>query len=169
MQKIAHSRSYHRAMNNAIDKFYLDGIDSKDITEDFIREALITGIRCDNTDLVRKATEKKLIHGSFYGYSSPLEFAIKEMASNEVIEILVESGYELYKPRHDLTPFNGSPQELAEMWMKTNGKTKEEALGVIPMITQRIHDLEVDENLKSNELLIQLMHHQKFCQLHLLP
>ena len=45
-------------MNNAIDKFYLDGIDSKDITEDFIREALITGIRCDNTDLVRKATEK---------------------------------------------------------------------------------------------------------------
>ena len=118
-------------MNNAIDKFYLDGIDSKDITEDFIREALITGIRCDNTNLVRKATEKKLIHGSFYGYSSPLEFAIKEMASNEVIEILVESGYELYKPRHDLTPFNGSPQELAEMWMKTNGKTKEEALQLL--------------------------------------
>lgn len=118
-------------MNNEIDKFYLDGIDSKDITEDFIREALITGIRCDNTDLVRKATEKKLIHGSFYGYSSPLEFAIKEMASNEVIEILVESGYELSKPCHDLTPFNGSPQELVKMWMETNGKTKEEALQLL--------------------------------------
>ena len=107
---------------------YLDGFDSEELSEDFIREALVTGIRCDNANLVRKATGKKNIHGSFYGHSSPLEFAINEMASHEVIETLVKVGYELSKPCHDLTPFNGSPQELVDLWMETNGKTKEEAL-----------------------------------------
>lgn len=115
-------------MNRKIEKYYLDGIDSEDLTEDFIREALVTGIRCDNAELVRKATSKKRIHGNFYGYSSPLEFAIKEIASPEVIESLVEAGYELSKPCHDLTPFNGSPQELVELWMETKIETKEEAL-----------------------------------------
>lgn len=118
-------------MNNEIEKFYLDGIESKELTEDFIGEALVTGIRCDNADLVRKAAGKKLIHRSFYGHSSPLAFAIKEMASNEVIEALVKAGYKLSKPCHDLTPFNGSPQELVKMWMETNGKTKEEALQLL--------------------------------------
>ena len=118
-------------MNNEIEKFYLDGIESKELTEDFIGEALVTGIRCDNADLVRKAAGKKLIHRSFYGHSSPLAFAIKEMASNEVIEALVKAGYKLSKPCHDLIPFNGSPQELVKMWMETNGKTKEEALQLL--------------------------------------
>lgn len=118
-------------MNRKIEKFYLDGMDSKELTDDFIREALLIGIRCDNADLVRKATSKKLIHGSFYGYSSPLVFAIKAMASNEVIETLVKAGYGLSKPCHDLTSFNGSPQELVELWMETSGKTKEEALQLL--------------------------------------
>ena len=118
-------------MNRKIEEFYLDGMDSKELTDDFIREALLIGIRCDNADLVRKATSKKLIHGSFYGYSSPLVFAIKAMASNEVIETLVKAGYGLSKPCHDLTSFNGSPQELVELWMETSGKTKEEALQLL--------------------------------------
>ena len=118
-------------MNNEIEKFYLDGIESKELTEDFIGEALVTGIRCDNADLVRKVAGKKLIHRSFYGHSSPLAFAIKEMASNEVIEALVKAGYKLSKPCRDLTPFNGPPQELVKMWMETNGKTKEEALQLL--------------------------------------
>ena len=102
-------------MNNEIGKFYLDGIGPEEFTEDFIREALATGIRCDNVDLVRMAAGKGFLHGSFYGYCSPLEFAIKEMASAEVIKALVEAGYELSKPCHDLTPFDGSPQKLAEL------------------------------------------------------
>ena len=118
-------------MNNEIENYYLDGIESKELTEDFIREALVTGIRCDNADLVRKATRKKLIHRSFYGYSSPLEFAIKEMASAEVIKTLVEAGDELSKPYHDLTPFNGTPKELVELWLETKGITKEEALKLL--------------------------------------
>ena len=118
-------------MNNEIEKYYLDRIESKELTEDFIREALVTGIRCDNANLVRKASGEKLIHGSFYGYSSPLEFAIKEMASAEVIKTLLDAGYELSKPYHDLTPFNGTPEELVELWMKTKGITKEEALKLL--------------------------------------
>lgn len=115
-------------MNRKIEKFYFDGIDSKDLTEDFIREAMVIGIRCDNAKLVRKAARKFHFYNNFYGYSSPLKFAIKEMASAEVIKALVEAGYELSKPCHDLTPFDGSPQELVELWMETNGKTQEEAL-----------------------------------------
>ena len=67
----------------------------------------------------------------FYGYSSPMEFAIKEMASPEVIKALVDAGYELSKPCHDLTPFNGSPKQLIELWMEMNGKTKEEAIQIL--------------------------------------
>lgn len=115
-------------MNRKIEKFYFDGIDSKDLTEDFIREALVTGIRCDNAELVRKAARKFHFHNNFYGYSSPLKFAIKEMASDEVIETLVKAGYELLKPFFALTPFNGSPQELVDLWMETSGRTKKEAL-----------------------------------------
>lgn len=118
-------------MNREIEKFYLDGIDSNVLTDDFIREALVTGIRCDNADLVRKAAGRKLIHGNFYGYHPLLRFAIKEMASNEVIETLVKAGYELSKPFFDLTPFNGSPQELVDLWMETSGRTKEEALQLL--------------------------------------
>ena len=118
-------------MNKEIELFYLDRIDDDQLPGDFIREALITGIRCDNAELVKKAAGEKLIQGSFYGYSSPLEFAINEMASHEVIETLVKAGYELSKPCHDLTSFNGSPQEIVKMWMETNGKTKEEALQLL--------------------------------------
>ena len=118
-------------MNNEIEKFYLDIIESKKLTEDFIREALVTGIRCDNADLVRKAACKFHFHKCFYGYSSPLEFAIKEMASAEVIKTLIEAGYGLSKPYHDLTPFNGTSKELVELWMETTGITKEEALQLL--------------------------------------
>ena len=118
-------------MNNEIEKFYLDRIESKKLTEDFIREALVTGIRCDNADLVRKAACKFHFHKCFYGYSSPLEFAIKEMASAEVIKTLIEAGYGLSKPYHDLTPFNGTSKELVELWMETTGITKEEALQLL--------------------------------------
>lgn len=118
-------------MNNEIEKFYLDGIESKKLTEDFISEALVTGIRCDNADLVRKAACKFHFHKCFYGYSSPMELSIKEMASPEVIKTLVEAGYELSKPCHDLTPLNGTPKELVELWMKTKGITKKEVLQLL--------------------------------------
>ena len=118
-------------MNNEIEKFYLDRIESKKLTEDFIREALVTGIRCDNADLVRKAACKFHFHKCFYGYSSPLEFAIKEMASAEVIKTLIEAGYGLSKPYHDLTPFNGTSKELVELWMENTGITQEEALQLL--------------------------------------
>ena len=41
-------------MNNGIEKFYLDGIDSNEFTEDFIRKAIAIGIRCDNVNLARQ-------------------------------------------------------------------------------------------------------------------
>ena len=132
-------------MNNEIGKFYLDGIGPEEFTEDFIREALATGIRCDNVDLVRMAAGKGFLHGSFYGYCSPMEFAIKEMASAEVIKALAEAGYELSKPCHDLTPFDGSPQKLAELWMETTGKTKEEVLQILAVdISYFFHVIKTD-------------------------
>ena len=44
-------------MNREIEKYYIDHIDENQ-NEDFIRKALATGIRCDNTELVHKATGK---------------------------------------------------------------------------------------------------------------
>lgn len=117
-------------MNREIEKYYIDRIDENQ-AEDFIKEALVTGIRSDNVELIRKAADALPFCGEFYGYSSPLEFAIKEMASTEVIKVLLEAGYELSKPCHDLTPFSGSPQELVELWMEGNGKTKEEAIRIL--------------------------------------
>ena len=117
-------------MNREIEKYYIDRIDENQ-AEDFIKEALVTGIRSDNVELIRKAIDALPFCGEFYGYSSPLEFAIKEMASTEVIKVLLEAGYELSKPCHDLTPLSGSPQELVELWMEGNGKTKEEAIRIL--------------------------------------
>lgn len=117
-------------MNREIEKYYIDCID-ENRDEDFIKEALVTGIRSDSVELTRRAANAFHFCGEFYGYSSPLEFAIKDMASAEVIKALVEAGYELSKPCHDLTPFNGSPKQLIELWMEMNGKTKEEAIQIL--------------------------------------
>ena len=114
-------------MNREIEKYYIDRID-ENRAEDFIKEALVAGIRSDSVELTRKAASALYFFGKFHEYFSPLEFAIKEMASAEVIKMLVDAGYELSKPCHDLTPFNGSPQELVELWMEIRGITKEEAL-----------------------------------------
>lgn len=105
---------YHAIMNKEIEKFYLDGIDSEDFTEDFIREALVTGIRCDNPELVRKATGNMHFAGAFYGYSSPMEFAVKDKASVEVLRVLQSAGYSRQK-HFDLNPFNGSPESICEL------------------------------------------------------
>ena len=115
-------------MNREIEKYYITHID-KNQSEDFIKEALVTGIRSDNVELTRKAANALHFSGKFYGYFSPLEFAIKEMSS--AIKTLIDAGYELSEPCHDLTPFNGSPQELVDIWMKNDGKTKEEALQLL--------------------------------------
>ena len=113
---------YHAIMNKEIEKFYLDGIDSEDLTEDFIREALVTGIRCDNAELVRKTTGKMHFSGAFYGYSSPMEFAVKDKASVEVLRVLQSAGYSLQK-HFDFNPFNGSPENIIELIEEnTNGK-----------------------------------------------
>ena len=45
-------------MNKEIELFYLDRIDDDQLPGDFIREALITGIRCDNAELVKRQREK---------------------------------------------------------------------------------------------------------------
>lgn len=117
-------------MNKKIEKYYMGHI-NENHAKDFIKEALAIGIRCDNVGLVRLTAGKMPKQEAFYGYSSPLEFAIKEMASDEVIKDLVEAGCKLSKPYHYLTPFSGSPQKLMELWMKTNGKTREEALQIL--------------------------------------
>ena len=117
-------------MNREIEKYYIDRIDENQ-SEDLTKDALVAGIRSGNVELIRKAAEALPSCGEFYGYSSPLEFAIKEMASAEVIKTLINAGYELSKPCHDLTPLNGSPRELVELWMETKGITKEEALQLL--------------------------------------
>lgn len=117
-------------MNREIERYYITHID-KNQSEGFIREALVTGIRSDNAELTRKAASALHFRGDFFGHSSPLVFAIKEMASAGVIRALTEAGYKLSKPCHDLTPFDGSPENLADLLMEINGKTKEVALQVL--------------------------------------
>ena len=117
-------------MNREIEKFYIERIDENQ-SEEFIREALVTGIRSDNAELTRKAASALHFRGDFFGHSSPLVFAIKEMASAGVIRALTEAGYKLSKPCHDLTPFDGTPENLADLLMEKNGKTKEIALQVL--------------------------------------
>lgn len=117
-------------MNREIERYYITHID-KNQSEGFIREALVTGIRSDNAELTRKAASALHFRGNFFGHSSPLVFAIKEMASAGVIRALTEAGYKLSKPCHDFTPFDGSPENLADLLMEINGKTKEVALQVL--------------------------------------
>ena len=117
-------------MNREIEKYYITHID-KNQSEYFIREALVSGIRSDNAKLTKKAASALHFRGDFFGHSSPLVFAIKEMASAGVIRALTEAGYKLSRPCHDLTPFDGSPENLADLLMEINGKTKEVALQVL--------------------------------------
>lgn len=114
-------------MNREIDKYYLNSIDEKQ-SVDFIKEALVTGIRSDNIELTQKAAGALRLCDEFCGYSSPLEFAIKEKASAEVIKVLMDAGYELAKPYPDFTPFNGPAYKLVDILCKINGQTKEDAL-----------------------------------------
>ena len=66
-------------MNREIEKFYLDGIDSNVLTDDFIREALVTGIVCPyHVKEVADITSQKLqgfllcfpigLHPHFYNF-----------------------------------------------------------------------------------------------------
>ena len=117
-------------MNREVEKYYINRIDENH-SMDFIKEALVTGIRSDNAELTRKAANALHFSGKFYGYFSPLGFAIKEMASAEVIKTLIDAGYDLSEPSHDLTPFDGSPQKLVDLLMEASGKTKEEVLQIL--------------------------------------
>ena len=117
-------------MNREVEKYYINRI-NENHSVNFIKEALVTGIRADNVELTRKAANALHFSGKFYGYFSPLGFAIKEMASAEVIKTLIDAGYELSEPCHDLTPFDGSPQKLVDLLMEASGKTKEEVLQIL--------------------------------------
>ena len=117
-------------MNREVEKYYINRI-NENHSVNFIKEALVTGIRSDNAELTRKAANALHFSGKFYGYFSPLEFAIKEMSSAEVIKTLIDAGYELSEPCHDLTPFDGSPQKLVDLLMETSGKTKKEVLQIL--------------------------------------
>ena len=131
-------------MNREVEKYYINRIDENH-SVDFIKEALVTGIRSDNAELTRKAANALHFSGKFYGYFSPLGFAIKEMASAEVIKTLIDAGYDLSEPSHDLTPFDGSPQELVDICMKNNGKTKEESLrSLVADINYFFHVIKTD-------------------------
>jgi len=114
-------------MNKEIEKFYLDRIDSNEFTEGFIKDTFVAGIRCDNAELVRKASKKMIEpYSNFYGYISPLEYAIKEMASRDVLEALMEADYRLLYDK--LTPFIGSPQMIVDLLLKTDYDSKEDAI-----------------------------------------
>ena len=55
--------------------------------------------------------------------ASPIVFALREMASCDIIRVLVEHGYKLpYLP--DLLPWNGSPEEIISLMLKDKGEDK---------------------------------------------
>ena len=98
-------------MNNAIADCYLEQMKTRDLSERELKEAIYASIRSDNAKLLEACMGKLPTEEEYWGEDRyPTYFAIREMASSEIIRILVENGYKLpYHP--DILPWNGSPED----------------------------------------------------------
>ena len=107
-------------MNRNISNFYSKLIDVGYTTEKDKYDALYAGIRNENLNLVEKSLGMLPAQAKWDNddYPDPMDFAIDEMASNGIIPILIDKGYNLdhYPPR--LSLFNFSPKEMISFYKK---------------------------------------------------
>ena len=107
-------------MNRNISNFYSKQIDVGYATERDIYDALYAGIRDEDLNLVDKSLSMLPSQAKWDNddYPDPMDFAIDEMASNDIFTILIDRGYSLdhYPPR--LSLFNFSPKEMISFYKK---------------------------------------------------
>ena len=107
-------------MNRNISNYYSKLIDDGAATERDIYDALYAGIRDEDLNLVDKSLSMLPSQAKWDNddYPDPMDFAIDEMASNDIFSILIDRGYSLdhYPPR--LSLFNFSPKEMISFYKK---------------------------------------------------
>lgn len=107
-------------MNRNISNFYSKLIDDGAATEKDIYDALFAGIRNEDLNLVEKSLSMLPSQAKWDNddYPDPMDFAIDEMASNGIIPLLIDKGYNLdhYPPR--LSLFNFSPKDMISFYKK---------------------------------------------------
>ena len=107
-------------MNRNISNFYSKLIDDGAATEKDIYDALFAGIRNEDLNLVEKSLSMLPSQAKWdnVDYPDPMDFATNEMASNGIIPLLIDKGYNLdhYPPR--LSLFNFSPKEMISFYKK---------------------------------------------------
>ena len=88
------------------------------------KEAVYAAIRGEDAELLDKALNGlSNSEDDWDDDASPIVFALREMASCDIIRVLVEHGYKLpYLP--DLLPWNGSPEEIISLMLKDKGEDK---------------------------------------------
>ena len=113
-------------MNRAITTYYKEMLCNECIPMDAVKEAIYTAIRTEDTHLLELSLSKLAPdEDNWDKNASPIIFALREMASCDIIRILIEHGYKLpFSP--DLLPWNGSPEDIISLMMNDNGKNKEE-------------------------------------------
>lgn len=118
-------------MNKRIADNYLKQARIRDLTERELREAIYAAIRCDDAELLELCMGKLPTDEEYWGEKEyPAYFAIREMASSEIIRILAENGFKL--PDYpELLPFNGTPEEIISLLMKDRGIDMKEATSLL--------------------------------------
>ena len=113
-------------MNRGIAEYYHQKIKEGKLSTSELKEALYIAIRTENAPLLELALSKLPPDEDKWDEDAfPMVFALREMASCDIIRVLVEHGYKLpYLP--DLLPWNGSPEEIISLMMEDTEKDKEE-------------------------------------------
>ena len=128
-------------MNNAIADCYLEQMKTRKLSERELKEAVYASIRSSNAKLLEACMGKLPNSEGYWGEDGyPTYFAIREMASSEIIRILVESGYKLpYYP--DLLPFNGTPKEMISLLMRDQKISRKEAISLLIILVNYYIDV----------------------------
>ena len=123
-----HIMPYHAYMNREIVKFYQEYISKGSITEPELKEAILTAIRSDDQELLKACLGR--IEGDINcnAYGNPMLFAVKEMASPQIISILLNKGFALSGHGPEMNPFNGTPEEILQIMIKAGNIERETAL-----------------------------------------
>ena len=118
-------------MNRGIAEYYHQKIKEGKLSTSELKEVIYTAIRTEDVPLLKLALSKLPPDEDKWDEDAfPMVFALREMASCDIIRVLVEHGYKLpYLP--DLLPWNGSPEEILSLMLKDTEKDKEEVFSYL--------------------------------------
>lgn len=115
-------------MNRGIAEYYHQKIKEGKVSTSELKEVIYTAIRTEDVPLLELALSKLPPDEDKWDEdSSPIVFALREMASCKVIELLVNHGYTLpLSP--DLLPWNGDPEDIIRLICRRNGVDEGKAI-----------------------------------------